>query len=155
MSWSRVCGFANGSVKRLARLETEVTNSANASKISGIDLQSMEGVVVKCNGKTKARRPIEREYLATLNAAVPLDTWQAICQRAADDALAGDAKARDWLAKWLLGLESRLLTTLAAEELVAVPADAAEFEISARRQKIEDDGRADEQNRLLVRSLFP
>jgi hypothetical protein len=38
-----------------------------------------------------------------LNAVVPLDTWQAICKRAADDALAGDAKARDWLAKWLLG----------------------------------------------------
>jgi len=24
---------------------------------------------------------------------------------AAEDAIAGDAKARDWLAKWLLGLE--------------------------------------------------
>ena len=42
---------------------------------------------MKGNGKTKARRPIEREYLATLNDAVPLDTWHAICKRAADDAL--------------------------------------------------------------------
>lgn len=49
---------------------------------------------MKANGKPTPRRPIEREYLATLNAAVPLDTWQAICKRAADDALAGDAKAR-------------------------------------------------------------
>jgi hypothetical protein len=71
---------------------------------------------MKANGPSIPRRPIEREYLATLNAAVPLDTWQAICKRAADDALAGDTKARDWLAKWLLGLESRLLTVLAAEE---------------------------------------
>jgi len=62
---------------------------------------------MKANGNPTPRRPIEREYLATLNAAVPVDTWQAICKRAADDALAGDAKARDWLAKWLLGLESR------------------------------------------------
>lgn len=46
---------------------------------------------MKANGKPTPRRPIEREYLATLNAAVPLDTWQAICKRAADDALAGDA----------------------------------------------------------------
>jgi hypothetical protein len=60
---------------------------------------------MKANGKPTPRRPIEREYLATLNAAVPLDTWQAICKRAAGGALAGDAKARDWLAKWLLGLE--------------------------------------------------
>jgi hypothetical protein len=46
---------------------------------------------MKANGKPTPRRPIEREYLATLNAAVPLDTWQAICKRAADDALAGDS----------------------------------------------------------------
>ncbi len=57
------------------------------------------------NGKVKQRRPIEREYLATLNAAIPLVSWQAICKRAADDVLAGDAQARDWLAKWLLGIE--------------------------------------------------
>ncbi len=109
---------------------------------------------MKGNGKAEARRPIEREYLATLNAAVPLDTWQAICKRAADDALAGDAKARDWLAKWLLGLESRLLTVLAAEESGTEPTEAAESEIAARREKIEDDRRAAEQNRLLLRSLY-
>ena len=34
------------------------------------------------NGKAKQRSPIEREYLATLNAAVPLDTWKATgCRR--------------------------------------------------------------------------
>jgi len=106
------------------------------------------------NGKAKNRRPIEREYLATLNAAVPLDTWQAICKRAADDALAGDAKARDWLAKWLLGLESRLLTTLAAEEAEAESAAVVEGEIAARRQKIDDDRREADQNRLLFQSLY-
>jgi len=110
---------------------------------------------MKDKGKAKARRPIEREYMATLNAAVPLDTWQAICMRAADDTVAGDAKARDWLAKWLLGLESRLLTVLAAEESGAEPAEAAETEIAARRQKIEDDRRQAEQNRLLFQSLYP
>lgn len=110
---------------------------------------------MKGNGLAKSRRPIEREYLATLNAAVPLDTWQAICKRAADDALAGDAKARDWLAKWLLGLESRLLTTLAAEESGASLEAAADCEIAARRQKIDDDRRVDEQNQMLLRSLYP
>lgn len=109
---------------------------------------------MKANGKPTARRPIEREYLATLNAAVPLDTWQAICKRAADDALAGDAKARDWLAKWLLGLESRLLTVLAAEESGAEPAAVADGEIAARRQTIEDNQREAEHNRRLFQSLY-
>ena len=104
---------------------------------------------MKGNRNSNQRRPIEREYLATLNAAVPLDTWQAICKRAADDALAGD-----WLAKWLLGIEARLLTTLAAEESDAVPEDVANGEIVARRQKIEDDRRQAEQNRLLLGSLY-
>ena len=71
---------------------------------------------MKGSGKPKQRRPIEREYLATLNAAVPPDTWQAICKRAADDALVGDARARYWLSKSLLGIESLLLIALAAEE---------------------------------------
>jgi hypothetical protein len=109
---------------------------------------------MKANGPPTPRRPIEREYLATLNAAVPLDTWQAICKRAADDALAGDAKARDWLAKWLLGLETRLLTVLAAEESGAEPDVAADAEIAARRQKIDDDRRQAEQHRQLFQSLY-
>lgn len=29
---------------------------------------------MKANGKATPRRPIEPEYLATLNAAIPLDT---------------------------------------------------------------------------------
>jgi hypothetical protein len=107
---------------------------------------------MKDNGRSKPRRPIEREYLATLNAAVPLDTWQAICKRAADDALAGDAKARDWLAKWLLGLESRLLTTLAAEESVVALAEAAETEIASRRKQIEND-RKEAEHKQLYQSL--
>ena len=109
---------------------------------------------MKGNGRPRQRRPIEREYLATLNAAVPLDTWQAICKRAADDALAGDARARDWLAKWLLGIESRLLTTLAAEESDKAPKAAADSEIEDRRQKIEDKEREAEHNRLILQSLY-
>ncbi len=109
---------------------------------------------MKSNGKKTRRRPIEREYLAALNAAVPLDTWQAICMRAADDALAGDAKARDWLAKWLLGIESRLLTTLAAEESEATPEAVAECEITTQRQRIEDGRREAERSRILTQSLF-
>jgi len=108
---------------------------------------------MKDNGSTK-RRPIEREYLATLNAAVPLDTWQAICKRAAADALAGDARARDWLAKWLLGIEARILTTLVAEESGATLETAAESEIETRRQGIEEGRRQDQKHRELFGALY-
>jgi hypothetical protein len=33
---------------------------------------------MQAKSKPTPRRPIEREYLVTLNADVPLDTWQAI-----------------------------------------------------------------------------
>lgn len=106
--------------------------------------------------KTKIqRRPIEREYLAVLNSVVRLDTWQAICQRAVNDALEGDAKARDWLAKWLMGLESRLLTVLAAEESGGEPTLAAESEIKAQQQRIENARKQAERDKLLSDVLFP
>jgi hypothetical protein len=108
---------------------------------------------MKANGTDRQRRPIEREYLATLNAAVSLDTWQAVCKRAADDSLAGYAKARDWLAKWLLGFESRLLTLLAVEESGADAAAVAESEIAARREQMEDGRREAEHYRRLFQSL--
>ena len=85
------------------------------------------------NGTPERRRPIEREYLATLNAVVSLDKWRAICEKAADAALAGDARAREWLSKWLLATESRPLTVLAAEESDAAPEAVADAEVTARR----------------------
>ncbi len=109
---------------------------------------------MKANEKHTPRRPIEREYLAELNAAVPLDTWQAICKRAADDALAGDAKARDWLAKWLLALDNRVLTVMAAEEAGSEPAAVADSEIAARRLKIDRKRREVERDERLFKSLY-
>ena len=110
---------------------------------------------MKGNGKAKARRPIEREYLATLNAAVPLDTWLAICKRAADEALAGDAKARDWLSKWLLGIDHRNLTTLAAEESRSTPEAATDQEIESRRNELNVGRREAEYKRMMIAAQYP
>lgn len=98
------------------------------------------------NNAAQRRRPIEREYLATLNAAVSLDKWRATCEKAADDALAGDARARGWLSKWLLATEDRPLTVLAAEESGTTSEAAAEAELEARRLSIEDA----EKSRMLL-----
>ena len=58
---------------------------------------------MKSNGKAMSRRPIEREYLATLNTAVPLETWQAICARAAEDALPGSLEPTAHFLRLLTG----------------------------------------------------
>lgn len=71
---------------------------------------------MKSNGRAELRRPIEREYLATLNATVPLNTSQMIYKRVADVVLAGNAIARDWLSKRPLATDTRPLSKLVAEE---------------------------------------
>ena len=66
-------------------------------------------------GPGRPRRGVERQYLAAFAEAVSLDDWQAIIQRAVADAKAGDAKARDWLSKYLVGDEPLALVELAEE----------------------------------------
>lgn len=53
-------------------------------------------------GPGRPSKATEDEYLAAVGDAVPLDIWKTICQRAAQDATKGNAKARDWLSKHLL-----------------------------------------------------
>jgi len=67
-------------------------------------------------GPGRPPRPTERSYLVALAAAVPLEVWGQIVDRAVADALAGDAKAREWLAKYLLGSDPMKLLDLAADE---------------------------------------
>lgn len=75
-------------------------------------------------GPGRPRRPIEADYLRTLTDACPPDTWRQICDKAVEDAQAGDGKAREWLSRYLLGKEPSPnkiaeppLTELAAAEL--------------------------------------
>jgi len=67
--------------------------------------------------------------------------------------LAGDPKARDWLAKWLLGLDSRVLTVLAAEETTCTPEAAANAEIAYRQRKLDSD-RLDEERSLELAEML-
>jgi hypothetical protein len=54
-------------------------------------------------GPGRKTREIEREYLATMETIVSGEAWQAIVQRATQDAIGGDAKARSFIASYLLG----------------------------------------------------
>ena len=62
-------------------------------------------------GPGRKPREIEIEYLAKMESIVSGETWKAICKRAADDAVAGDSKARAWLSAYLLGQPIARLST--------------------------------------------
>ena len=51
------------------------------------------------------RPPLAKEhaYLKTLASVCTVDDWRAICLRAVEDAKIGDHRARNWLAKYLIG----------------------------------------------------
>lgn len=65
-------------------------------------------------------RNTERTYLAAISEACSPETWREIVARTVEDAKAGDAKARDWLASCLVGRpgnDAATLHALAVDEL--------------------------------------
>ena len=66
-------------------------------------------------GPGRPTRRIELEYLATLSDSVTLADWSEIVTRAVQDAREGDAAARNWLSKHLLGDRGNLLALAGRE----------------------------------------
>jgi hypothetical protein len=56
-------------------------------------------------GPGRPRREAEVSYLTTIAKAYGPREWEAICRRAVDQAKGRDARAREWLASHLVGLE--------------------------------------------------
>ncbi len=67
-------------------------------------------------GPGRPRRSVEIEYLARLSDTITLEDWGQIVDTARRRAIAGDPRARDWLARYLLGPSPLSLTRLAAME---------------------------------------
>ena len=86
-------------------------------------------------GPGRPRRAVERDYLATLAEACPPETWQRIVERAVADAKNGDATARAWLAKYLIGDKPTALTELAIAEVRGVTTDDELRDLAARRER--------------------
>ncbi len=78
-------------------------------------------------GPGRPKRQAEEDYLQTLSERVPLALWAEIVDRAASDAAAGDAKARDWLSKYLMPQpgadEGGGLRPLVVEFVEAIPGE--------------------------------
>ena len=85
-------------------------------------------------GPGRPRRVTERAYLAAISEACPPDVWQEIVAQAVQDAKAGDAKARDWLAAYLVGRPDAAAVTLhrlAVEDEAGTDAVAAEASLAS------------------------
>ena len=78
-------------------------------------------------GPGRPKRQAEEDYLQTLSERVPLALWAEIVDKAASDAAAGDAKARDWLSKYLMPQpgadEGGGLRPLVVEFVEAIPGE--------------------------------
>jgi len=85
-------------------------------------------------GPGRPRRAVEREYVAVLSDVVTVDVWRDVVTRAVEDAKAGNARARDWLSRYVLGAEPLNLLALAAIEHRGETVDDAVAE-TAERQK--------------------
>ncbi|HLZ73340.1 MAG TPA: hypothetical protein VKV26_25830 [Dehalococcoidia bacterium] len=85
-------------------------------------------------GPGRPRRETERAYLSIISEACPPETWRQIVERAVDRAKYGDAKAREWLASYLVGKPARNATTLHALAVEAeAGSDPVALEAKARR----------------------
>jgi hypothetical protein len=91
-------------------------------------------VAGNAGGPGRPPRATERDYLVALSESCSTDDWQEIVARAVDDAKGGDAKARAWLAGYLVGepgSRGELLHTIAVE--VAAGSDPLELDAAKRR----------------------
>ena len=63
-------------------------------------------------GLGRPKRVTERSYLNVMQLACSPETWREIVEKAVTDAKSGDAKAREWLAGYLVGKPEGLAPTL-------------------------------------------
>src|SRR4051812_18365598 len=94
-------------------------------------------------GPGRPPRAVEIDYLRVLGDVCSLERWRAICERAAADAEGGDARARDWLAGYLLGEAHHVMGTMHSTtrltEVAAIEGrpDLVAEVVEARRAEIE------------------
>ncbi len=67
-------------------------------------------------GPGRPKMNTERVYLRTLGEAVTVDDWHEIINAAVSAAKSGDARARDWLSRYLLG-DSTVKTAMNLSEM--------------------------------------
>ena len=75
-------------------------------------------------GPGRPARAIERDYMAALCDEISLSDWREIVRKAVAAAKDGNAQARNWITRHVLGSEPMALMALAAREALAIPSYA-------------------------------
>ena len=101
-------------------------------------------------GPGRPRRAIEADYLKAFSDAVPLDAWRTIVSRAVAQAQSGNARARDWVARYVLGSEPPTLLSIAAnEQRQATEADVVVDEVDREVARQRSSEQSEEHSRSL------
>ncbi len=101
-------------------MTSSTTRSSNTTRTAGGRFAIGNG-----GGPGRPRRQTETAYLQSMLKVVTLDTWEAIITAAVEAAKAGDHKAREWLARYLVGEPQATAPTPTAavvEELLGIDA---------------------------------
>lgn len=101
-------------------------------------------------GPGRPRRAVEGDYLRSLTDRVTPDVWGAIVDTAIDDARAGDAKAREWLARYVMGERPPSLFALAVADAAGDDAD-----VDAEIRHVVARARADAVARMIADTDAP
>ena len=101
-------------------------------------------------GPGRPRRAVEGDYLRALTDRLTPDAWGAIVDTAIDDARAGDAKAREWLARYVLGDRPPSLFSLAVADAAGDDAD-----VDAEIRHVVARARADAVARMIADTDAP
>lgn len=84
-------------------------------------------------GPGRPPRQTEASYLRATSAACSIEDWRAIIERAVQDAKAGNAKAREFLSKYLLGSAPILSELVAWDEVGLDPVDDKMHSVKMRK----------------------
>ena len=84
-------------------------------------------------GPGRPRRAVERDYLAVISQTCPPEVWQMVVDRAVQDAQAGDARAREWLTRYVIGSQPASLLELSVWDQRGYTADEQVRQLHAKQ----------------------
>lgn len=94
---------------------------------------------VSPNPKGRPPRHIERDYIGAAIGEVSLEEWRGVVRKAKEQALKGDAPARNWLGKILIGDDPLIIVQINGElrEMIA-RVEEREQELIALKAELEE-----------------
>jgi hypothetical protein len=118
----------------LPHAEPEVSRNGDAKRRKSRDSKGRFGPG-NAGGPGRPRRAIERDYLTVLNDEVTLAEWRKIVAKALKQATQGNATARAWISRYVLGEQTMSLLDLAAADAAG---EDPEADIRGRAARIEN-----------------